>query len=165
MISMRSWQRTRDPLERVRRRDEHDLREIVVDVEVVVVERAFCSGSSTSRSADDGIAAEIGRHLVDLVEAGRPDSRSRLLHRLDDLAGQRTDVGPTVAADLSLVPDAAERNANELPARRTRDRLAERRLADAGRADQAQDRGPLSCPTRLWTARYSRMRCFTFSRP
>ena len=45
-----------------------------------------------------------------------------------------------MAADLGLVAHAAERHAHELAVRRARDRLAERGLADAGRADQAQDR-------------------------
>src|SRR5690606_33560742 len=53
--------------------------------------------------------------------------------------GHRPDVGAPVAADLRLVPHAAERHAHELAARGIRDRLAERRLADAWRADEAQN--------------------------
>ena len=45
-----------------------------------------------------------------------------------------------MAADLGLVVHAAERHAHELAAHGARDRLAERGLADAGRADEAQDR-------------------------
>ena len=45
-----------------------------------------------------------------------------------------------MAADLRLVAHAAERDAHELAVHRARDRLAERRLADAGRADEAEDR-------------------------
>ena len=45
-----------------------------------------------------------------------------------------------MAADLRFVAHAAERDAHELAVHRARDRLAERRLADAGRADEAQDR-------------------------
>ena len=45
-----------------------------------------------------------------------------------------------MAADLGLVAHAAERDAHELALHRPRDRLAERGLADAGRADEAQDR-------------------------
>src|SRR2546428_10264618 len=45
-----------------------------------------------------------------------------------------------MAADLGLVTDAAERHADELPARGARDRLAERRLPDARGTDQAEDR-------------------------
>jgi hypothetical protein len=45
-----------------------------------------------------------------------------------------------MAADLRLVAHAAERHAHELPIRRAGDRLPQRSLADAGGADQAQDR-------------------------
>ena len=45
-----------------------------------------------------------------------------------------------MAADFRFVAHAAERHAHEFAARRPGDRLAERGLADAGRADQAQDR-------------------------
>ena len=45
-----------------------------------------------------------------------------------------------MAADLGLVAHAAERHAHELAAGGARDRLAERRLADARRSDEAEDR-------------------------
>ena len=45
-----------------------------------------------------------------------------------------------MAADLSLVAHAAERHADELAIRRSRDRLAHRRLAGTGRSDQREDR-------------------------
>src|SRR5258706_14212385 len=61
-------------------------------------------------------------------------------HGLNDLAGLEADIGASVAADLRLIVHAAEREAHEVAARRPRDRPAERGLADAGRADQAQDR-------------------------
>ena len=44
-----------------------------------------------------------------------------------------------MAADLGLVVDAADRQPRELAAQRAGDRLAERGLADAGRADEAED--------------------------
>src|SRR5262249_56380496 len=44
-----------------------------------------------------------------------------------------------MAADLGLVAHAAQRHAHELPPRGAGDRLAERRLPDAWRADQAED--------------------------
>ena len=42
-------------------------------------------------------------------------------------------------ANLRFVAHAAERHADEFPAERTRDRAAERSLADSGRADEAED--------------------------
>ena len=45
-----------------------------------------------------------------------------------------------MAADVGLVAHAAQRDADEVSAHRLGDRFAERSLADAGRADEAQDR-------------------------
>ena len=45
-----------------------------------------------------------------------------------------------MAADLRLVVDAAEAHPDELAAHRPGDALAERRLADAGRSDEGEDR-------------------------
>src|SRR5207253_1017429 len=45
-----------------------------------------------------------------------------------------------VSADFRFVAHAAERHANELAAERRRDRSRQRRLADAGRSDEAEDR-------------------------
>ncbi len=55
------------------------------------------------------------------------------------LPGHGADVGPAVALDLGLVTHAADREAEELPAQRPRNGLAHGGLADAGRADQADD--------------------------
>src|SRR5205814_9145521 len=57
-----------------------------------------------------------------------------------DLARQRSDVGAPVAADLGLVAHAAERDPMELAPERPRDRSPERRLADARRAHETEDR-------------------------
>ena len=78
--------------------------------------------------------------------------------------GQRADVGAAVAADLGLVAHAAERDALVAPAHGARDRAAERRLADAGRADEAEDRA-LLVVAQLADGEYSTMRFLTFSRP
>src|SRR3954466_3911050 len=45
-----------------------------------------------------------------------------------------------MAPDLGLVANAPERNAHKLTAGRLGDRLSERRLADARRANKAEDR-------------------------
>ena len=81
--------------------------------------------------------------LVDLVEHEHRVVRAGLLHALDDAPRERADVGAAVAADLGLVAHAAQGDAHELAPQRARDGLAERGLADAGRADEAQDRALL----------------------
>ena len=86
------------------------------------------------------IAAPVGADLVHLVEKDDRVHRPGIAQRADEPARQRADVRPPVAADLGLVADAAERHAHELAVERPRDRLADRRLAGAGRPDQGQDR-------------------------
>ncbi|GAA4953688.1 hypothetical protein GCM10023238_20250 [Streptomyces heliomycini] len=84
------------------------------------------------------VAPEVRAHLVDLVEEHDRVHRPGLLDRPHDPAGQRADVRTAVAADLGLVADAAEGDADELPAHRVGDGLAEAGLADAGRADEGE---------------------------
>ena len=88
-----------------------------------------------------------------------------VLDALDDAARQRADVGAPVAADLRLVAHAAQGDADELAAQRPGDALADGGLADAGRADEAEDRPAHRAFASLRTARNSRMRSLTFCRP
>src|SRR6476646_4837356 len=130
----------RRDVERVGRGDEHHVRQIVVDLEIVVVEGVVLLRVQNFEQSRSRIAAEIRAHLVDLVEQEQRVDLLRLAHRLNDLAGHRTDIGAPVAPDLGLVAHAAEAHAHEFAAGGARHRLAERGLAHAGRADQAQDR-------------------------
>ena len=148
----------------VRRGDEHHLRQVERHLEVVVGERVVLLGVEHLEQRRRGIAAEVVAELVDLVEHEDRVVGAGLLHALDDAAGQRADVGAAVAADLGLVVHAAERDADELAAEGAGDRLAERGLADAGGPDEARI-GPFLSFLSLRTARYSRMRFLTFSRP
>ena len=95
-------------------RDEHHLGQVEIDLEVVIVEGGFCSGSSTSSSAEDGSPRKSMRHLVDFVEQEQRIVHAGLGHVLHDLAGHRADVGPAMAADLGLVAHAAKGHAHEL---------------------------------------------------
>jgi hypothetical protein len=52
----------------------------------------------------------------------------------------KAPIGAAMAADLGLVADAAEGEADELAAGGARDRLRQRRLADTRRSDEAEDR-------------------------
>ena len=126
----------------VRRADEHHVREIELDVEVVVQKRVVLLRIEHLEQRRRRVAAEVHRHLVDFVEQEDRVDRAGLLHHLDDLPREGADVGPPVTADLRLVAHAAERQPHELAARGARDRLGERGLADAGRAGQGQDRPP-----------------------
>src|SRR6185437_14879069 len=122
---------------------EQDLREIERHLEVVVAERVVLLGIEDLQQRGGRVAPKVVTELVDLVEHEHGVVRARLLDALDDAARQRADVRAPVAADLGLVAHAAERDASELASDRARDRAAERRLADARRAREAQDRALL----------------------
>ena len=100
----------------------------------------FCSGIEHLEQRRRRIAAEVVAELVDLVEHEHRVAGLGAAQALDDLAGHRADVGAAVAADLGFVAHAAERHAHELAAHRLRDGPRQRGLADAGRADETQDR-------------------------
>src|SRR5258708_34909830 len=107
---------------------------------MVVVEGRVLRGIEPLEPRRRRVAAPVGAQLVHLVEEEEWVRRLRLLHALDHLAGHRADIGPAVAANLRLVTHAAQRHTHEIAAGRPRNRLTERRLADAGRAHEAQDR-------------------------
>src|SRR2546422_9875378 len=74
-----------------------------------------------------------------LVEHEERVVGARVLDVLDDATREGPDVRAAVAADLRLVADTPQRQAHELAAHGARDRLAERGLAHARRADEAED--------------------------
>ena len=89
------------------------------------------------------VAPVVGADLVDLVQQHDGVHRACLADGPDDAAGQRADVGAPVAADLRLVPHAAERDPDELAVHGAGDGLAERGLATPGgptRASTAPER-------------------------
>ena len=86
------------------------------------------------------IAAKILPDFVDFVQHEHRIAGAGLLHALNDTSGQRADIGPAMPADFRFVAHAAETDADELAAQRAGDRLAKRSLADAGRADKAENR-------------------------
>ena len=133
-------ERPGDRLGNVGGRDEDDLRQVELDVEVVVAERVVLRRVEHLEQRRGRVAAPVGADLVDLVEHDHRVHRPGVAQGADEPARQRADVGAPVAADLGLVADAAERHPHELSVERTGDRLADRGLARPGRADQGEDR-------------------------
>src|SRR6516225_3152183 len=127
-------------IEHVGGRDEHHLREIEGDTEIVVAEGRVLLGVQHLEQRGRRIAVEADAELVDLVEHHHGIARSGLADRLDDVTGQGADIGAPMPPDLGFVVHAAEAQPNELAAGGARDALPERGLAHAGRADEAQNR-------------------------
>ena len=100
-------ERRRNRVLDVRGGDEHDPGEVVLDVHVVIDEGVVLLRIEHLEQRGRWIAAEVHRHLVDLVEEEDRVDRARPLHHLDDLTGKRADVRTAVSADLGLVADPA----------------------------------------------------------
>ena len=137
---MRSRSGARNRVEHVRRRDEQHFAQVERHVEVVIAERVVLFRIEHLEQRRRRIAAEVGAELVDLIEDEDRVLRLGAAQALDDLPGQRADIGAAMAADFRFVAHAAERDAHELAAERLRDRSRQRGLADARRADEAEDR-------------------------
>ncbi len=82
---------------------------------------------------------EIEGEFIDLIQHEDRVLALDPAQRLKDPTGQRADICPAVTADLGLVTHAAQRGADELAPHGPRDGLSQRSLANAGRADEAQD--------------------------
>ena len=132
-------QRRRD-VQRIRRGHEHHVGQVVIDLDVMVGEGVVLLRIEHFQQRRGRIAAEIHAHLVDLVEQEQRVLAPHLGHVLQDLARHRADIGAAMAADFGFVAHPAQRHAHELAVGGARDRLPQRGLAHAGRADQAQDR-------------------------
>ncbi len=133
-------ERAGDRLRHVPGRDEEDLGEVELDVEVVVAERVVLRRVEHLEERGRRVSAPVGADLVDLVEHDHRVHRPRVAQCANQPSREGSDVRAPVPADLRLVADAAEGHADELAAGRASDRLADRRLAGAGRPDERENR-------------------------
>src|ERR1700726_820361 len=78
--------------------------------------------------------------LVHLVQHHHGIAGAGLVDRLNDVAGQRTHIGPPVPAYLALIVNAAKAQPDEFAVGGAGNALTKRSLADARRADEAKDR-------------------------
>ena len=157
-------QRRRD-VQRVRRGDEHHVRQVEVDLDVVVAEGVVLLRVEHFEQRRRRIAAEVRAHLVDLVEqeqrvaARRPWSGSAGSCPASSRCRCGGGRGSRPRRARRRAPCA--RTCGWSPARSTgRARSCRRREAPTRHRI-----GAFILSTRCCTARYSRMRSLTFSRP
>ena len=106
---------------------------------VVVDEAVVLLGVQDLEQSRGGVPADaVPARLVHLVQQEEGVLHLGPPEGLDDAPGHGADVGPTVAADLGLVPHAPQRHALQGPAQDGRDAARQRRLAHPGGADEAQ---------------------------
>ena len=119
-------QRRRDRLQHIRRGEEQDVRQVEVELQVVVTEGVVLRGVQDLQQRGRRIAAPPSRlQLVDLVDEHDRVHRLGLGQRAHDASGARTDIGTPVTSDLRLVAHTADRNTHERPSERARHRFTE----------------------------------------
>ena len=128
-----------DPLECVGRGDEQDIRQVVLQLQVVVRERPVLFGIQDFQKRRPGIAVEVSGQLVHLVQEKDRVGGAAAAHPLDDPSGKGAHISAAVSPDFSLVPDTPQAHAHELPSQGVADATSQGRLAHAGGANQAED--------------------------
>ncbi len=98
---------------------------------------ARCGIEQVEQHLDDAEPA-FADEPVDAVDDEHGIERAGLAEGLDDLAGLSAGQRAADADELAGVARARHGDANDRPVERLRDRGAERRLAGAGRSDEAQ---------------------------
>ena len=93
-----------------------------------------------------GVAPVVRTHLVNFVQQQHRVAGSGLGHGGHDTTGHRAHIGLAVAADVGLVMNTAQGNANHLAVQAARNGIGNGGLAHARRANQAQNlRRHLGC--------------------
>ncbi len=116
------------------------LRQIERHIQIVIAERRVLLRIEHFHQRRRRIAAEVAAELVHFVQHQDRVVGFGALDSLDDLSGQRADVGAAMAADFRFIVHAAQRDAHEFASQRAGNGFAERSLAHAWRPDEAQDR-------------------------
>ncbi len=132
-------QRKRYGITDIRRCDEHDLGEIVIDIEIMIVERRVLLRIENLQKRRRRIAAEIHAHLVHFIHKNHGIHDAGALHRLDYFSRHRTDIRSSMAANFRFIPYAAQRHADKFSSKRARNRFCQRRLAYSRRSYKAKD--------------------------
>ena len=104
-------QRTGHGIQRIGRGNEKDLAQIVIEVEVIVVERVVLFRIEELEQRTLGISVvSLSRNLVDLVEHEERVVAFRLNDALHDASAHGGDVSSAVSANFALVMQTAERD-------------------------------------------------------
>src|SRR5581483_8304195 len=112
-------------VEHVRGRDEEYLRQVEGYVQVVIAEGGVLLGIERFQKSRRRIATKIAAYLVDFVQHEDRIVGLGAANALDDLPGQRSNVGPPVTANFRFVMHAAQGQTHELASQGSGNGLAE----------------------------------------
>ncbi|MCY1413172.1 hypothetical protein D9M71_285980 [compost metagenome] len=120
--------------------EEHHVRQVVVDFQVVIVKVVVLLRVEHFEQCRGRVATHVAAHLVDFIEQKQRVAYAHLGHFLNQTAWHRTDVRPPVTTNLGLVTHTTQGHAHELAVGGVGDRLRQRGFTHTRRANQAQHR-------------------------
>ena len=123
----------------VGRGDEKHLGKIDGDLHIVIAEMAVLFTVQHLKKSGGGISLIIAAHLVDLIQQHERILHARLLQTGHDPSRHGAHVGPSVAADLRLVPHASQADAHIFLVQRLRNAAGDGGFAGSGRSYQTDD--------------------------
>ena len=135
--AVQQW--ARNSVHNVGRRNEQDIREVEVYLQVVIAEGMVLGRIEHLQQRRRRVTPPVAADFVDLVQHDHRIQSAGFLERAGDTARQCADIRPAVTADLRLVVDPAQRDACETPPEGAGNRFPQRRLADARWANQGDD--------------------------
>src|SRR5690606_17906879 len=116
--------------------EEHHIRQVVIDFQIVIVEVVVLLGVEHFEQRRGRVATHVLPHLVDFIEQEQRVAHTDLGHLLYQTPGHGAYVGAAVTADLRLVSHPAKRHAHKLAVGRGGDgfRSEERRVGNGCRS-------------------------------
>ena len=123
----------------VRRRDKHDIAEIVIHFQIVVAKCNVLFRIKHFQQSRCWIATHVRRHFVDLIEQEQRVFHAHFGHLLDQFARHGANIGTTVTANFRFVTHAAKRHTDVLTSCRFGDGLTQRGFTHPRRSNQTQD--------------------------
>src|SRR5215813_9662629 len=116
---------------------EHHIRKIILDIQIMIVKREVLFRVEDFKQCCRWIAAKIHSQLVDFIQHYQRVHRSRLLHHLNNLTRQSTDVSAAMSSYFRFIPNSAQTKAHKLATGCFGNRTTETGLAHAWRSNEA----------------------------
>ena len=132
-------QRPRDRIQGIRGGDKQHIGKVKGDLNVVIPVGAVLFPVQHLQQGRTGIPPIVGTHFINLVQQDHRVGCSCLGHSGHNPAGHSAHISFSVAADVRLIMNAAQRNTNHFPVETSGDGIGNGGLSHTGRAHQTQN--------------------------
>ena len=129
-----------DGVDAVGCRDEENIRQVVVNVKIVIVERCVLLRIKGLKQSRRRIALEVAAELVDLIKHNHRIRCSRTVDSIEKTARKRAHISLSMSTDLRLIMNSTQSNSYIFSSKSPCNRLSETCLTHTRRAVKTKDR-------------------------